>query len=156
FSTCIVISFMGTFRLESLRIWISHPRNRRNMQSDLLTFTLLSIVTVGMVTVCLLGMQYFVIEGKKIGISKLWTRTAVRFFLTIVVIGYITTVYLMGKEQVSPWYRWWKSTVNVRLIMDPQLFRRSSNESFQGFESQTTGDSALSNVRRSNTSPHPE
>ncbi|XP_076621604.1 E3 ubiquitin-protein ligase MARCHF3-like [Colletes latitarsis] len=132
---------------ESLRIWISHPRNRRNIQSDLLIFTLLSVVTVGLVTVCLLGMQYFVIEGKKIGISKLWTRGAIWFFLTIVVLGYITTVYLLAKDQVSPWYRWWKSTVNVRLITDPQLFRRSSNESFQGFENQTTNGPPLSDVR---------
>lgn len=44
-----------------------------------------------------IGMQYFVIEGKKIGISKLWTRGAIWFFLTIVVLGYITTVYLLGK-----------------------------------------------------------
>lgn len=43
------------------------------------------------------GMQYFVIEGKKIGISKLWTRGAIWFFLTIVLLGYITTVYLLGK-----------------------------------------------------------
>lgn len=42
-------------------------------------------------------MQYFVIEGNKIGISKLWTRGAIWFFLTIVVLGYITTVYLLGK-----------------------------------------------------------
>ncbi|CAL7946792.1 unnamed protein product [Xylocopa violacea] len=119
---------------ESLRIWISHPRNRRNVQSDLLIFTLLSVVTVGLVTVCLLGMQYFVIEGNKIGISKLWTRGAVWFFLVIVLLGYITTVYLLGKDQLSPWYRWWKSTVNVRLVTDPQLLRRSSNESFQSHE----------------------
>ncbi|XP_076292465.1 uncharacterized protein LOC143214859 isoform X2 [Lasioglossum baleicum] len=151
-----LITFMGTFRPESLRIWISHPRNRRNMQADLLIFTLLSIVTVGMVTVCLLGMQYFVIEGKKIGISRHWTRRAVCFFLTVVVSGYITTVYLLGKEQVSPWYRWWKSTVNVRLIMDPQLFRRPSNESFQGFETQTTGNAALNSIRQGDANPDPE
>ncbi|XP_072760240.1 E3 ubiquitin-protein ligase MARCHF3-like isoform X2 [Anoplolepis gracilipes] len=40
---------------ESLRIWISHPRNRRNIQSDLLILTLLTIVTVGLAAVCLLG-----------------------------------------------------------------------------------------------------
>ncbi|KOX71694.1 hypothetical protein WN51_03405 [Melipona quadrifasciata] len=57
FSTCIVITFMGTFRPESLRIWITHPRNRRNIQSDLLVFTLLSVVTVGLVTVCLLALN---------------------------------------------------------------------------------------------------
>ncbi|KOC61075.1 E3 ubiquitin-protein ligase MARCH3, partial [Habropoda laboriosa] len=131
---------------ESLRIWISHPRNRRNVQSDLLIFTLLSVVTVGLVTVCILGMQYFVIEGKKIGISNLWTRGAIWFFLTIVVLGYITTVYLLGKDQLSPWYRWWKSTVNVRLIMDPQLYRRTSNE-FQTRENQISDNVVLHNSR---------
>ncbi|OAD53809.1 ATP synthase subunit alpha, mitochondrial, partial [Eufriesea mexicana] len=75
---------------ESLRIWISHPTNRRNIQSDFLIFTLLSVVTVGSVTLCLL-------EGKKIGISKLWTRGTIWFFLTIVVLGYVTMVYLIGK-----------------------------------------------------------
>ncbi|XP_017762220.1 PREDICTED: E3 ubiquitin-protein ligase MARCH3-like [Eufriesea mexicana] len=123
---------------ESLRIWISHPTNRRNIQSDFLIFTLLSVVTVGSVTLCLLGMQYFVIEGKKIGISKLWTRGTIWFFLTIVVLGYVTMVYLIGKNQLSPWYRWWKSTVNVRLIMDPQIFRRLSDETFQVLENQTS------------------
>ncbi|CAK9822979.1 E3 ubiquitin-protein ligase MARCHF3 [Anthophora retusa] len=131
---------------ESLRIWISHPRNRRNVQSDLLIFTLLSVVTVGLVTVCLLGMQYFVIEGKKIGISKLWTRGAIWFFLTIVVLGYITTVYLLGKDQLSPWYRWWKSTVNVRLIMDPHNYRRPSNE-LQSHENQISDNTVLHNSR---------
>ncbi|KAL6436637.1 hypothetical protein ACFW04_004829 [Cataglyphis niger] len=127
---------MDTCRPESLRIWISHPRNRRNIQSDLLILTLLTIVTVGLAAVCLLGMRYFIIEGKKIGISKLWTRGAIWFFLTIVILGYVTTVYLLGRDQVSPWYRWWKSTVNVRLVVDPQLLRRRpSDESSQDHES---------------------
>lgn len=42
-------------------------------------------------------MRYFIIEGKKIGISKLWTRGAIWFFLTIVILGYVTTVYLLGR-----------------------------------------------------------
>jgi len=46
---------MGTCRPESLRIWISHPRNRTNIQSDLLILTLLTIVTAGLAAVCLLG-----------------------------------------------------------------------------------------------------
>lgn len=43
------------------------------------------------------GMRYFIIEGKKIGISKLWTRGAIWFFLTIMILGYVTTVYLLGR-----------------------------------------------------------
>ncbi|XP_014608865.1 PREDICTED: E3 ubiquitin-protein ligase MARCH3-like [Polistes canadensis] len=85
---------------ESLRIWITHPRNRRNVQSDLLIFTLLTVVMIGLIIVCLWGMHYFIIEGKKIGISKLWTRAVIWLFLGIVILGYIMTVYLLGK--VSP------------------------------------------------------
>ncbi|KAG5325751.1 MARH3 ligase, partial [Pseudoatta argentina] len=132
----VVISFMDTCRPESLRIWISHPRNRRNIESDLLILTLLTIVTVGLAAVCFLGMRYFIIEGNKIGISKPWTRGAIWFFLTVVILGYVTTVYLLCRDQVSPWYRWWKSTVNVRLVVDPQLLRRRpSDESSQDRES---------------------
>lgn len=61
---------MGTFRPESLRIWITHPRNRRNIQSDLLIFTLLSVVTVGLVTVCLLGESENVIINGEIKLSE--------------------------------------------------------------------------------------
>ncbi|XP_053989975.1 E3 ubiquitin-protein ligase MARCHF3-like [Hylaeus volcanicus] len=130
---------------ESWRIWISHPRNRRNMQSNFLIFALLSVVTGGLVMVCLVGMRYFVIEGKKIGISKLWTRGAIWFFLSIVLLGYVTTLYLLGKDQVAPWYRWWRSTVNVRLITDPQLFRRASDEFFRGYENQS-GNAPLADL----------
>lgn len=42
-------------------------------------------------------MRYFIIEGKKIGISKLWTRGAIWFFLTVMILGYVTTVYLLGR-----------------------------------------------------------
>lgn len=42
-------------------------------------------------------MRYFIIEGKKIGISKSWTKGVIWFFLAIVILGYITTVYLLGK-----------------------------------------------------------
>ncbi|KAK0093812.1 hypothetical protein PV326_012570 [Microctonus aethiopoides] len=83
---------------ESLRIWMSHPRNRRYVQSDILVLGLLTFVTIGLVAVCLLGMRYFIIEGKKIGVSRVWTQGAIIFFLTIVVVGYFTTAYLLVKD----------------------------------------------------------
>ncbi|XP_057323864.1 E3 ubiquitin-protein ligase MARCHF2 [Microplitis mediator] len=103
---------------ESLRIWMSHPRNLHHLKSDLVVLTLLTLVTLGLVVICLLGMRYFIIEGRKIGISRLWTRGAIVFFITIVILGYCTTVYLLVKEQLAPWYRWWKTTVNIRLVTE--------------------------------------
>lgn len=50
------------------------------------------------------GMRYFIIEGKKIGISKLWTRGAIWFFLTVVILGYVTTVYLLCRVIILSLY----------------------------------------------------
>ncbi|XP_034939279.1 E3 ubiquitin-protein ligase MARCHF3-like isoform X2 [Chelonus insularis] len=108
---------------ESLRIWMNYPPNRQHAQSDLIVFILLTVVVVGLTVVCLLGMKYFIIEGRKIGISRLWTRGAICFFLAIVILGYCFTVYLLVKEQVVPWYRWWKTEVNVRIVVESQLER---------------------------------
>ncbi|KAF3430670.1 hypothetical protein E2986_13400 [Frieseomelitta varia] len=152
---------MGTFRPESLRIWITHPRNRRNIQSDLLIFTLLSVVTVGLVTVCLLGDVSGAIgprSGPRLETCPLRSHSALIYraecLLAVTtetirrnlnqrgkdplsLAPRVTTGFsLSGQDQVSPWYRWWKSTVNVRLIRDPQLFRPPS-ESFQPHEGQT-------------------
>ena len=35
----------------------------------------------------------------------------------------------MFQDQVSPWYRWWKSTVNVRLVMEPMQRERQPQNS---------------------------
>ncbi|KAF2895059.1 hypothetical protein ILUMI_11116 [Ignelater luminosus] len=106
---------------EGILMWTRHPRNRTHVQSDILISILLTIVTVGLVAVCLLGMQYFVIEGRKLGISRAWTKGAICFFLAIVVTGYVVTLYLLIKDQVVPWYNWWKNTVDVRLTLTPSV-----------------------------------
>ncbi|KAK2581078.1 hypothetical protein KPH14_006120 [Odynerus spinipes] len=134
---------------ESLRIWIRHPRNRRNVQSDLLIFILLTVVTIGLITVCLFGMRYFIIEGRRLGISKSWTKGAIWFFLGIVILFYTATVYLLGKDQLLPWYRWWKSMINVRLIIDPEPLRPTS-ESFQEYECQMSNMKTSPELRSTN------
>ncbi|KAF7993793.1 hypothetical protein HCN44_010400 [Aphidius gifuensis] len=53
----------------------------------------------------------------------LLTRCGIMFFLTIIGLGYCTAVYLLVKEQVVPWYRWWESTVNIRLVVQPGLYQ---------------------------------
>ncbi|KAK0168925.1 hypothetical protein PV327_002681 [Microctonus hyperodae] len=35
---------------------------------------------------------------------------------------YSVQLYKVSRqEQLTPWYRWWKSTVNVKLVIEPQL-----------------------------------
>ncbi|KAL4716753.1 hypothetical protein ACJJTC_001909, partial [Scirpophaga incertulas] len=53
--------------LQALRLWFGNPRNRSHLQSDCLIFWLLSTVTAGLLAVCIVGTQYFVIQGNKFG-----------------------------------------------------------------------------------------
>lgn len=116
---------------ESLLLWVRHPRNRTHVQSDLLIALLLTIVTAGLVCVCMLGMRYFVLEAKKLGMSKTWTKVVVCAFLITVCMGYIVTIYLLVKDEFVPWYNWWKSTVDVRLNLTASIaqgLRREASE----------------------------
>lgn len=106
---------------EGIRLWIRHPRNRNHVQSDIVIAALLTTVTIGLITVCLLGMQYFVIEAKKLGITQAWTKGFVSGFLCIILLGYVITLYLIVKDQFIPWYNWWKNTVDVRLLLTPSV-----------------------------------
>lgn len=115
---------------EGLRLWIRHPRNRSHVQSDIVIAALLTTVTIGLITVCLLGMQYFVMEAKKLGITQAWTKGFVSGFLCVILLGYIITLYLIIRDQFVPWYNWWKSTVDVRLLLTPSIAKitRQSRE----------------------------
>ncbi|KAF5295201.1 hypothetical protein FQA39_LY13206 [Lamprigera yunnana] len=87
---------------EGILMWSRHPRNRAHVNSDILISILLTIVTGGLVAVCILGMQYFVMEGKKM-------------------VGYVITLYLVIRDQLVPWYTWWKNTFDVRLLLSPTV-----------------------------------
>ncbi|XP_075986125.1 uncharacterized protein LOC142983145 isoform X2 [Anticarsia gemmatalis] len=116
--------------LQALRLWFGNPRNRSHLQSDCLIFWLLSTVTAGLLAVCIVGTQYFVIEGsnfgkldagvrKEEGISHRITETAMDFFMAIVLCGYSVTVYLLWKDHYVMWNRWRRANVNVRLLLSP-------------------------------------
>ncbi|XP_023013090.1 E3 ubiquitin-protein ligase MARCHF3 [Leptinotarsa decemlineata] len=106
---------------EGLRLWISHPRNRGHVRSDLLIGVLLTLVTSGLIASSVVGMEHFVSEGNKLGVQKKWIKTGVCLFLVAVVVGYMVTLYLIGKDHFLPWYRWWKNTVNIRLILPQRV-----------------------------------
>lgn len=94
------VSTMRYTCLESIRLWVTSPTIRTHMQADCLICGLLTIVTGGLLAVCLFGMRYFLIEGSKLGVSDAWTRGSVGVFLAIVVAGYVVTIYLLVRDQV--------------------------------------------------------
>lgn len=113
---------------EGIKLWIRHPRNRSHVQSDLLIAVLLSLVTFGLITSCVLGMEYFVTEASKLGIQKKWVKSGITMFLIIVALGYLATMYLIGKDQLAPWFRWWNMTVDIHLLLPSDIECRNRNQ----------------------------
>lgn len=104
---------------ESLKIWLLHPRNRVHIQADIVVAVLLTLVTVGLATVCFIGMEYFIIEGNQAGVSKKWIKGSIYMFMALVLTGYLSSLYLLLKNQFMPWYNWWKATVDLRIARTP-------------------------------------
>ncbi|XP_018570958.1 E3 ubiquitin-protein ligase MARCH2-like [Anoplophora glabripennis] len=102
---------------EGFWLWIGHPRNRMHFKSDLLIAVTLTLVTIGLIVSCAMGMEYFLIEGKKIGLQKNWMKAIIVIFLVVVGMGYAVTIYLIIKDQFLPWFRWWKNTVDIHLLL---------------------------------------
>ncbi|CAG9568497.1 unnamed protein product [Danaus chrysippus] len=114
--------------LQALRLWFCNPRNRSHLQTDCLIFWLLSTVTAGLLAVCIVGTQYFMIEGNNFGkldaarnegLSHRITETAMDFFMGIVLCGYTVTVYFLWKDHYVMWNRWRRANVNVQLLLSP-------------------------------------
>ncbi|KAK9892696.1 hypothetical protein WA026_021552 [Henosepilachna vigintioctopunctata] len=109
--------------LEGIRLWIRHPRNRNHVRSDCLIAFLLTLVTIGLVVISLIGMDYFIIEGIKLGFSKIWTKSFIVSFLGIILMGYAVTMYLILRDEFVPWYNWWKNTLNIHLLLNPTVLQ---------------------------------
>jgi len=86
--------------IRSMRLWYCHPRHRRQLLADALIAVILTCVTLGLVSIIILGMPYFVLEGAKLGISAECTQFTISFFLAVITSGYIVTMYLLIKDQV--------------------------------------------------------
>lgn len=100
---------------ESVRLWICHPRNRRHIRSDFIIAILLTLVTSGLLFICIYGMEYFSVQAEKVGIEKGWIKMTLISFLAIITMGYLVSIYLLLRDHLIPWYNWWTRTVNIRL-----------------------------------------
>ncbi|CAG9770645.1 unnamed protein product [Ceutorhynchus assimilis] len=100
---------------ESLRLWICHPRHRHHIRSDFVIAILLSLVTSGLLFVCIYGMDYFALQAERLGLEQNWIRFSLATFLAIISLGYIVSIFLLLRDHLVPWYAWWVRTVNIRL-----------------------------------------
>lgn len=46
---------------------------------------------------------------------ELWGYVLVAVFITVVVLGYILSMYTIIKDNLRPWYRWWLNCHDIRL-----------------------------------------
>lgn len=61
------------------------------LQSDLMVCCLLTIVTFGLVSMSLVGLQYFTMQGNRMGFAKVWTQGSLIVFLIIIVSIFLNT-----------------------------------------------------------------
>ncbi|XP_034478405.1 uncharacterized protein LOC117784705 [Drosophila innubila] len=104
--------------LQSLRLWYSRAMSRRALQEDCQMFSLLTLVAFGIIGTLLVGIQYYALHTQSWGLSKLWTKSWMLFFLLMTITVYFANVYMLIKSQLTPWYRWWQSARDIKLILE--------------------------------------
>ncbi|XP_034652010.1 E3 ubiquitin-protein ligase MARCH4 [Drosophila subobscura] len=104
--------------LQSLRIWYSRAMSRRALQEDCQMFSLLTLVAFGIIGTLLVGIQYYAINNQSWAISKLWTKSWMLFFLFMTITVYFANIFMLVKSQLTPWYRWWQSARDIKLILE--------------------------------------
>ncbi|XP_030368973.1 uncharacterized protein LOC115620012 [Scaptodrosophila lebanonensis] len=104
--------------LQSLRLWYSRAMSRRALQEDCQMFSLLTLVAFGIIGTLLVGIQYYAMHTQSWGLSKLWTKSWMLFFLFMTITVYFANVYMLIKSQLTPWYRWWQSARDIKLILE--------------------------------------
>uniref|UniRef100_A0A0A9W913 E3 ubiquitin-protein ligase MARCH3 n=1 Tax=Lygus hesperus TaxID=30085 RepID=A0A0A9W913_LYGHE len=109
---------------QSLRIWVRHPRHRIHLRSDLIIGFILTLITVALCCICAFGVRYFISEGVKLGIPAVYSEGVILIFMAIIVLGYSVTIYLMCKDHVVPWYRWWSRSLVIKIILIESSGRR--------------------------------
>ncbi|XP_017051725.1 uncharacterized protein LOC108095219 isoform X2 [Drosophila ficusphila] len=104
--------------LQSLRLWYSRAMSRRALQEDCQMFSLLTLVAFGIIGTLLVGIQYYALNTHSWGLSKLWTKSWMLFFLFMTITVYFANIYMLIKSQLTPWYRWWQSARDIKLILE--------------------------------------
>ncbi|XP_039482830.1 uncharacterized protein LOC120446105 isoform X1 [Drosophila santomea] len=104
--------------LQSLRLWYTRAMSRRALQEDCQMFSLLTLVAFGIIGTLLVGIQYYALHTHSWGLSKLWTKSWMLFFLFMTITVYFANIYMLIKSQLTPWYRWWQSARDIKLILE--------------------------------------
>nr|XP_014103720.1 uncharacterized protein LOC106627917 isoform X2 [Bactrocera oleae] len=119
YNTVQTLSFYYRYTcFQSLRMWYSRSMSRRALQEDCQMFSLLTLVAFGIIGTLLVGIQYYFLQGQSWLLSRMWTKGWLIFFLFTTLTIYFINIYMILKSQLSPWYRWWQSARDIKLILE--------------------------------------
>ncbi|XP_055839247.1 uncharacterized protein LOC129907179 [Episyrphus balteatus] len=107
--------------LQSLRMWYSHSMSRRALQEDCQMFSLLTLVAFGIIGTILVGIQHYFVQQRGSNmpaVARIWTKGWLLFFLFMTFSVYFLNVYILVRGQLGPWYRWWQSAREIKLILE--------------------------------------
>nr|XP_016930382.1 uncharacterized protein LOC108010077 isoform X2 [Drosophila suzukii] len=128
--------------LQSLRLWYSRAMSRRALQEDCQMFSLLTLVAFGIIGTLLVGIQYYALHTHSWGLSKLWTKSWMLFFLFMTITVYFANIYMLIKSQLTPWYRWWQSARDIKLILENRRPFPNPSRFLRPFQMETASTTA--------------
>ncbi|XP_065079345.1 E3 ubiquitin-protein ligase MARCHF3-like [Ochlerotatus camptorhynchus] len=99
--------------IESLCIWYRHPNNRGLLVSDALIYAVLSFICFILTMICILCLRFQSTRDNTL--QETLASTAIVCFLLLVLIVYLTNLFVLAKDHIIPWYRWWRSSQRIRL-----------------------------------------
>lgn len=125
-----VYSTLKYTMLQSMLIWIKHPRNRTFFIYDSAVFLILNILTCFVVSMFIRNLNAVAnMNIADYGITMWFLASgmaAVMFWLIV----YGLAVSLFINAQVRPWYQWWKTSRSIRLVISAWMlyFSLTCNE----------------------------
>lgn len=103
---------------ESLSEWQRRPGVRFNCQMDLISIIILTLLTLALSIMCYLSVKGLFTQGIRASIVMQWVKTVLIVLGVCTMIIYTGSVYFIISGIISPWYKWWQSCVNIKLMID--------------------------------------
>lgn len=103
----------------SIRLWATHPNNRTLFLFDLISFLLLNLIAFILIAIVMHGSELFFV-GNALNPMQKYRKWNFGFLLvctTLMAFIYFMGILTLINLQIRPWFRFWRSSVNVRLKM---------------------------------------
>lgn len=117
-----VYSTLKYTMLQSMVIWIKHPRNRAFFIYDTAVFLILNILTGVVISMFVRNLNAVMnMDIAEYGITMWFLASGVAAVIFWLIV-YCLAVSLFVNAQVRPWYQWWRSSRSIRLVINAWFF----------------------------------